>query len=230
MKINIIKLLESLPFVIFYILIFIGISFLMARISTAYAYNYGPRIDPNSEQGQAIARRIANSDCPDVIKRMYITLDGFGNPALRPEVAVGVNGSLVYGYQLDSAGNPTNPVVISCASASTLQKIIVRIIMTIYAIVGLVVAFAIGKAAILLMTAQDNVEKRQIAVRGLITSIVSTIGLFFAYPLLVFLLVGVLGFGVADTERKEYSFICQNTIVFNLTFDRNDPCSDSGGN
>ncbi len=208
------------------ILVFLGISLMINKIATTYAYGYGPRVDQNSPQAEEIARRIYNSDCPDVIKNMYITLDDYGNPTLRPEVSVGVNGSVVYGYQLDSSGNPTNPVVISCASASTLQKIIVRIVMMIYAIVGLVLAFAVGKAAILLITVGDNGEQRQSAVRGLITSIIATIGLLFAYPLLVFLLVGVLGFGVANTERKEYNFICQNTIVFNLTFDRNDPCGE----
>ncbi|BDQ05080.1 MAG: hypothetical protein KatS3mg084_0598 [Candidatus Dojkabacteria bacterium] len=226
MRIHISKYSKYLLLVIFNILACLGITPTVSKISTAYAYSYGPPVDRSSPQAEEIARRIYNSGCPDVIKNIYITLDGYGNPTLRPEVSVGVNGSVVYGYQLDSAGNPINPVVISCASASTLQKIIVRIVMILYAIVGLVLAFSIGKAAVLIMTAGDNTDKRQTAVKGLVASIVSTFGFLFAYPVLVFFLVGVLGFGVANTERKEYNFICQNTIVFNLTFDRNDPCGE----
>jgi hypothetical protein len=226
MKIRISQYLKYLLLVLFNILFLLGIAPAINKISTAYASSYGPTVDPNSPEGQELARRIANSGCPDVIKNMYITLDGWGNPTLRPEVAVGVHGSVVYGYQLDNSGNPTSPVVISCASASNLQKIIVRIIMILYAIVGLVLAFSIGKAAVLIMTAGDNTDQRQTAVKGLVASIVSTFGFLFAYPVLVFFLVGVLGFGVPDTERKEYNFICQNTIVFNLTFDRNDPCGE----
>lgn len=177
----------------------------------------------NNQQKDEIAKAIANSDCPEPIKNLYLDKDN----NLKPGVDVSLEGTVVYGYKLDAQGNRTNPIPINCVSASQLEKLFVRIFMAIIVLAGiiLIVAEIIGIVKFLIASAGEQPSAKEETIKGLYMPFVFFIALLFAYPLFVTFFVDILGIGVPNTNTKpEYTFFCKNTILFNLTFDRNDPC------
>lgn len=217
------KFPKILVFVLCFFLLFYG-SFIDKNIH-AQDYYRNNVVQKGSPEYQAVVDALANSECPDVIKNTYLIKNSAGQYELQEGVNVALKGSLIYGYNLDSNGRPANPILISCASATTIEKLIVRLIMLLFSIVGLVLAFAIGKSSVKMITSMGNPEKFKEAVKGFVNPIIYTFGLLFAYTILVFVLVGVMGFGVVKNEnRKEYNLFCQQRIIFNLTFDKNEPC------
>lgn len=192
---------------------------------TGGSYN---NTSPISVNEQALVDSLKNSSCPDFIKNFYLEQDSSGNYKLQDGVKIGLHGTLIYGYNLDSNGQKTKPIALSCASAGTLEKLVVRLIMVLFSIIGLVLAYAIGKAAIMMITSMGDSEKFQEAVKGLVNAIMYTVGFLFFYTIFVFVAVGVLGVGQIKQEngaRYEYNLFCQNRIIFNLTFDQSQPCN-----
>lgn len=169
---------------------------------------------------QAIATQMKNSTCPDPIKNLV--LDPSGN--LRPGVTFYFQGTFIVAQQQPIAGGAQTPVALTCASANNLQKIIIRFVMIIFAILGLVLAISIAKSSIGIMTAFDDSDKFQTNLQGLIKESLYTVAALFAYPMLVFIAVGVLGVGQTNPTRPEYNLFCQNQIIFNLAFDQSQPC------
>ena len=166
----------------------------------------------------AVTQQIANSSCPDPIKNLLIDMSK-NPPVARSGVTFYLNGTFVVAK--DANGQA---VGLSCANANALQKLVVRFVMILFSLVGLAFAWGAGKSAVGMITSMGETEKFQESVKGFVNSIVYTIGLIFFYTVLVFVVVGVLGFGRVNTTRPEYNLFCQNRIVFNLAFDQSQPC------
>lgn len=200
--------------------IFINIFFFFLNFNTAHAQantsaNLQPT-DPNTVQ--SIANQIANSSCPDPIKNLLIDNSG-ATPKVRNNVTFYLNGTFIVAK--DANGQS---VGLSCANANALQKLAIRGVMILFTIVGLALAWGAGKSAVGMMTALGDTDKFQENVKGFTNAIVYTVGLIFFYTVLVFVIVGVFGFGRVNNNRPEYNLFCQNRIIFNLAFDQSEPC------
>jgi len=219
---NIPKVLLTLFFLInfFLIGIYSNPAFAQTPQPTPLSRNLVPT-DPAT--AAKIIEALGNSTCPDPIKQLYLKQDSTGNWVPRDDRNAGntkfyLSGTLIVAR--DGSGNDVN---LSCASASALQKIAMRGFMLLFTLIGVVLAFGAGRSAINMITAFGDEEKFKDGAKGLVTSISYTVGALFFYTIFVFVLVGILGFGrVAD--RPEYNLFCQQRIVFNLTFDQNEPC------
>jgi hypothetical protein len=167
-----------------------------------------------------LQRLVDESDCPEGVKRTFtqtIQKNDFSELSA-DEVFSGT-------YYLAKDQSTGEIISISCSSAKKIQAVIIRIFVIIIMLVGLVLAFSIGKAAVMMITAFDDQEKFQTAVKSLTTSIAAVVGVFFSYIVIVFVVVGLLGVG-RNSSRPEWNIFCQNRIVFTLTFTSGeDPCS-----
>ncbi len=176
--------------------------------------------DSNGQSSQATPAQIEAilnvSDCPETLKNTFAGL-----------VASGVDIKSLTGTYYVATDEATGEIIgLTCGSTAKFQKLIIRLFVIIISLVGFVLAFGIGRSAIMMITAFDDQEKFQAAVKSLTTSISAIVGVFFGYILLVFLLVGVLGIGTTTGANKEWNIFCQNRIVFSLTFESGvDPCS-----
>lgn len=203
-----------------FILIFgilVNIFFLFSNSANAQVpTNSQSATDPTTVQN--IANQIANSSCPDPIKNILIDNSG-AVPRPRTGVTFYLNGTFIVAKD----GN-NQAVSLTCANANSLQKLIIRGVMILYTLIGLALAFGVGKSAIGMMTALGDAEKFQTNAKGLGVSIGATVGVLFSYTILIFVVVGVMGFGRVNPDKPEYNLFCNNTIVFNLAFDGATPC------
>ncbi len=107
-------------------------------------------------------------------------------------------------------------ITLKCNQLSDLETFALKAVVILTSIVGLVLMFSVGKSAILIMLAFGDAEKLQAQIKSIITALVATVGVFIGYLVLVFVLVGF--FGVGTSKNHEWNVICQNRIMFNLTF------------
>ena len=149
-------------------------------------------------------------DCPEQIKSQLLNNDGG---------EVSVEGTYVLSYDAD--GNPQTYT--GCSSIHDIEKLVLKVFTILNMIIGLVLTFAMARGGIMMMAANADPEKFETAVSSLKTSIGATVGTFFAYLLIIFILTGVLGIGTND-DKPEYNIICQQRLVFSLTFNT-DPCA-----
>jgi hypothetical protein len=118
--------------------------------------------------------------------------------------------------------NNGQPIFLSCADpGSALEKLGIRLITLITSVVGLVFGFSVSKSAIVMMISGANAEQFQAAVGGLKTGIFGVVGVLLSYQIIIFILVGFVGFGA---QGSKYNVICNNQLVFQLVF------SDDKGN
>ena len=208
---------------LFIFVIFINLFFLIITLNTVNAQatptpNQSANLQPTDALTvMAITRQIANSSCPEPIKNLLIDTSS-GTPQPRTNVTFYLNGTFVV------AKNGNTSIGLTCANANALQKLILRGVMIMFALVGLALVFGVGKSSLGMITSAGDTEKFQANVKGFVTAILYTIGVLFFYTFLMFIVVGVLGFGRLNNTRPEYNLFCQNQILFNLTFDRNDTC------
>lgn len=155
-----------------------------------------------------------NNSCPEPIKQRYLDiLDTSGGELY-------VQGTSIVAYDNGS------PVVMTCASASTFNKLVIRGIMILFSLVGLALAFAVGRAAFLMITSFANSDQWETGLKSLIISVMYTVGLIFFYTIFIFVAVDVLGIGVIrdPSTPKEFNLFCSNRIIINITFDQNGNC------
>ncbi len=167
---------------------------------------------PDERAAVLKALQSPNNSCPEPFKKRYEEL------IQNPDAEVYLKGTLVVAYD-----DSNQPIALTCANASSFQKIIIRSIMIIFALVGIVLTYAIGRAAILMITSFTNAEQFETGVKSLISSVLYTVGVLFFYTIFVFVAVDVVGIG-KSTTRPEYNLFCSNRIIFNLTFDNNAQC------
>lgn len=160
----------------------------------------------NTINGTEVSRIENESNCPDSIINYAKELQANGSLGISD-----LEGSFIVGR--DKGGN----LVIYCPVASDFEQIIVRgIVFLVGAAGGLVWFFALGKAGFLIMTAGTDGEKSKKGKKSLVTVIMYGVGGVFAYVLLIFFIVGSLGVGTS--RASEWNIICQQRIVFYLTF------------
>jgi hypothetical protein len=195
-------------FLLAIILIFL---FVGASVQTIRAQDtqYGEPLTSAERQQLRASLLDPNNSCPEQFRRFYLDL-------LEQNPEIYARGSIIVAYDQDNA------IMFTCADASNIQKIVIRVFMIIYTIIGLVLAFAVVRSAILMTTAFGNSEQFENGYKSLFTSIAYTVILIFSYMIFVFVAVGVLGVGTST--RNEYNLFCQNRIVLNLTFDDSEPC------
>lgn len=179
----------------------------------------------NNEYRQKIAEMIYNSKCSDAIKRVYLKVDENNKlqKELKPGIIISTQGTVIQGYKLDANGNRIEAIPLTCMNAQDLEKILVRLFLGLFSVVGVVLFISAIKGVILLMTSTTDPQKRTEAYKAIYMPFVYFIGLIFSYFLLVTFLVDFIGFGVG-TSRKEYSLFCKNEIIISLAFDRIPDC------
>lgn len=124
----------------------------------------------------------------------------------------------------DQDGNVTE--YLNCNSIADIEKLFVKIFGFITSIVGSVFAFGVGKSGVLMMTAGNDSDKFETSLSSLKTSIGSTMGVFFSYIVLTFILTGILGVGT--NKKNEWNILCQQRIVIDLTVADSTPsCTES---
>lgn len=161
-------------------------------------------------------RLVQESDCPDMIKNTFAEIS-----------AKSTDVSVFTGTYYTARDVNTGEIFgISCSNAMKIQKILIRFVVILISLVGAILAFALGKSAILMITSFADPEKFQKAVASLRTAIIATIAVFFSYLTIVFIFVGLLGVGrVNGSSHPEWNVFCQNRIVFTITFTQgDDPC------
>lgn len=158
----------------------------------------------------ATALESDNNSCPEPLKQRYLDIINSGADLY-------ANGTTIVAYD----GN--TPVVMSCANASVLNKFVIRGIMLLFGLIGIALAFAVGRAAIMMITSFANPDQWETGLKSLIISFMYTIGLIFFYTLFIFVTVNVLGIGASST-RQEFNLFCSNRIIINITFDQNGNC------
>lgn len=181
---------------------------------------------PQSAQREADAAEIKavldvlnspDNSCPQPIKDRFI-------PLLENSLKDPVNNKIyLNGPYIVTTDDNGAPLALTCANAASLEKIIIRGFMVIFSLYGLVLAFAIIRAGILMMTSFANSDQFEAGLKSFITAVIYTIAGLFGYTIFVFIAVGVIGVGV-NANKPEYNLFCQNRIIFNLTFDQAQPC------
>jgi len=172
--------------------------------------------DPGDTLTAEDIQAIQDSNCPQSIKNLLNDANLVGGfDDFQPS---DVSGTFIQGR--DENGK----IIIKCATAGDAEKIFIRLIVLVITLVGGVFAFAIGKSAVLMILAFENQESFQEALKSLQTSIGYTIGVFFSYIIVVFILTGVLGLGT--NKNHEWNVICGNRIVFQITFGDGDNFND----
>lgn len=167
-------------------------------------------------EDQEMRRRIENSSCPLPVKQ-YILDD--------EATSFTLEGTYIVARTSDGT-----PVYLTCASASFIETLVIRLFVLLFSLVGLALVFAIIRGSVLMMTSMGDAEKFQEGVKSIVVSISAVVGVLAFYTIFVFVAVDVLRIGKA-TERTEFNLFCGNKIIFDLTFERqttandpNDPC------
>jgi hypothetical protein len=202
-------------FHVLFILVLLSVSFITVLPENVKA---APAVTGAPANTAELATIVANSDCPEAIKQAFLDIQSQNNFGTLPDVYSGT-------YFIARDESTGQIVGLTCSSAKKIQAMIIRIFVIIMSLVGFVLSFAIGKSAVLMITAFDDQEKFQAAIKSLTTAIGATVGVFFSYIIIVFIFVGLLGVG-RNAANPEWSVFCQNRIVFSITFARGeDPCS-----
>ncbi len=152
---------------------------------------------------QTFIEQVQNSDCPDVIKNYISNLRG-------KNVSITFAGKVV----IDQMGERT--IDLSCLGPNAIESIVIRLTSFIYIILGIITAFGIGKSTILIMTSSDNAEQKEKGWKGIINSVLYILLGIFSYFIITFIIVGV--FGLGNNGRPEQNILCQQQIVFDITF------------
>jgi hypothetical protein len=144
------------------------------------------------------------------------------NSPVDPDCPLGVQNmpesSRIVGYKADGV----TPIYAECPNPrQASERIIASLVVYLIMIIGLVLTFSIAKSAILMVTAFDNQEQFQTAVKSLVTSVTAVVGVFFSYIIVVFIMVGLLGVGYGG-QKNEWDLVCQHRIMFTLTFGNGD--------
>lgn len=164
-----------------------------------------------------LKKRIAN--CPESIKGILdqtTVMDSNGNPIPIKEI----DGTTTFISGIDSE---TKQVIYnSCPGVSDIEVLVVRVIVILISIVGAVLAFAIGKAAVTMIASSNDQKVFEEGAHSIRVSISATVGVMAFYIALVFVLTGPLGLG-SDGKGGTYNIICQNQIVFSLVLDEAKP-------
>lgn len=145
--------------------------------------------------------------CPEVIQKRLLDEQKDGTRIYYTE------GSVVMAKD-PVTGRPTE--LVSCASLKDTEKLFVRLYSVVVSIVGLAFSFGAGKSAIMMMAAGTDSEVFENGAKSLKVSLGSLLGFFFIYIALTFILTGVLGVGT--NKSGEWNLLCQQKIVFDLTF------------
>jgi hypothetical protein len=206
------RLYKFFLFIFAFALLFLPFFLSVNNAAQAQSKNLRPA---STAESKAVAAKIAASNCPDPIKSLI--LDSKGN--LRPGYEFYLDGSFVVAKDSNK-----QPIALTCANASNLQKIAVRVILMIFALAGAALAFGVGKATIFMMVSRESKDFGE-AVMGLVRAVLYTLGLFLFYLVLVFIIIGVFGFGRENPDRPEYNLFCQQQIIYNITFDDSVACS-----
>ena len=159
----------------------------------------------------ATALEDENNSCPEPIKQRYLDIINSGGELY-------ADGTTIVAFQGDQA------VVMNCANASALNKIVIRGIMVLFSLLGLALAFAVGRSAIMMVSSFGNSELFETGVKGLVTAIMYTVGVIFFYTIFIFVAVDVMGIGQTTGKRKEFNLFCSNQIIVNITFDQQGNC------
>ena len=155
---------------------------------------------------QDLLTRVEASDCPIIIKDYIRKLATEKSQASIAIVGKRIqkNGQIEYGIDL------------SCLGPNIIETSVIRVTSFIYMIIGAVLAFGLGKSTLLITTASDNAEQKQKGWQGIVNSIIYILVGIFSYFIITFVLVGVLGLG--NNGRPEQNILCQQQIVFDVTF------------
>jgi hypothetical protein len=201
-------------FATFLFLSFSPINFVNAQTT---ANQYGEPLSDSELSAIEAQLTSQNNSCPEPVKQYFLNKV---DAARRGEEIIYGRGTFIIAY---NDTDQSQPVVLTCANASVIQKIIIRAFVFLFTILGFVVTFSIGKSTVLMMTAFDNDEQFGNGVKGLINAFLYTAGVLFAYGIFIFVAIGVLGIGT-NSQRPEYNLFCQNRIILNLTFDQAEQC------
>ncbi len=143
-------------------------------------------------------------ECPQTIQDYYTEKEGDST----------INSRGTYIVTDDKAGNVT---FLKCGNLNGFQKLIAKVFMFIYLIIGVVLMISIGKSAISIMLSGKDGDNVAEEAKSIQTSILAVIGVFASYLIIVFIMTGLLGLGGG---AGKYNIVCQNQIMFRLTFDR----------
>ncbi|MCX8034689.1 MAG: hypothetical protein N3A71_00140 [Candidatus Dojkabacteria bacterium] len=148
---------------------------------------------------------VQDSDCPDIVKSYISSLEN-------KKASLTLSGNV-----LVDVSNPSQKQYdLSCLGPNIIETIIIRITTFIYMVLGAVSAFGLGKSTILISTSSDNAEQKQKGWQGITNSIIYILVGIFSYFIITFIIVGVLGLG--NNGRPEQNILCQQQIVFDVTF------------
>lgn len=149
---------------------------------------------------------INSSNCPESIKNYARKLANQGGAINNAD------GTFIVARR----GNEN--LVMTCPGATDIEKLGIRLIVILQSLLGLVLAFSLGKNAVAMATAASsgNEEKYQASLKGVVNSIVYSVGALAAYSILIFILM-VMGFGTAKPDGQ-WNIICQQRLVFEITF------------
>ena len=115
--------------------------------------------------------------------------------------------------------NGASSQTISCVNISDIQVIILRLFVLIIVVIALVFSFSVAKSAILMMTAFEDPEKYQTAIKSLIVSITALVGTFVSYILIIFIMTNLLGIGPASNSGL--NLICNQRLIFSIVISNN---------
>ena len=123
------------------------------------------------------------------------------------------------GTLVQSVENGKAVITADCNSIEDVEKLFLRIYGMIISIVGLVFMFAIGKGAVLMMSAGESSEDFEKGTTAFKNAVIYFVGYFFSYIFITFFIVGVLGLGTSTNGK--FNLLCQNRIVFDITLGNN---------
>lgn len=178
-------------------------------ITTTYAIT--------QEEIDEISKRIQN--CPDSVQRQF--------KEIVPDTITSI--SDLYGTYVVAVDTTQSPgskeyyITLSCASPSQWEKYPTLFIVLLTGLLVTIFLFSAVKSLVLMAWNKTNDEKYKENFKGLVSSLLYTAGAFASYTIIVFFLVGFVGLGTGG--KKEWDIICQQRIVFTLTFTQGvSPC------
>lgn len=205
-------------FTVFTILLFFNICFILVSINNSVVI--ADEIDnvSNSDNSEPVKfltvdemtdlqARVEKSNCPMVIKDYIRKLSSESSRASIALVGKKIvkNGQTEYGIDL------------SCLGPNIIESSVIRVTSFLYMIIGAVLSFGLGKSTLLIATSSDNAEQKQKGWQGITNSIIYMLVGIFSYFIIIFIIVGVLGLG--NNGQPEQNILCQQQIVFDITFD-----------